>query len=52
MTGLAQINGLRGDTSIDERARFDNVYIEQWSLWGDIKILLRTTTGLIVKRGS
>lgn len=42
LTGWAQVHGLRGDTSIDDRARFDNVYIESWSLWGDVKILLRT----------
>lgn len=42
LTGWAQVHGLRGDTSIQERARFDNQYIENWSLWGDIKILLRT----------
>ncbi len=42
LTGWAQINGLRGDTSIEERARFDNYYIENWSLWLDSKILLRT----------
>lgn len=42
MTGLAQVNGLRGDTSIEERLVFDNLYIENWSLWSDIVILLRT----------
>jgi exopolysaccharide biosynthesis polyprenyl glycosylphosphotransferase len=42
ITGLAQIHGLRGDTSISERAAFDNYYIENWSLGMDIKILLRT----------
>ena len=42
LTGLAQVHGLRGDTSIEERARFDNLYIEQWSPWSDVKILLRT----------
>jgi exopolysaccharide biosynthesis polyprenyl glycosylphosphotransferase len=42
LTGLAQVNGLRGDTSIADRARFDNFYIENWSMWGDIKIMLRT----------
>jgi exopolysaccharide biosynthesis polyprenyl glycosylphosphotransferase len=52
LTGLAQINGLRGDTSIDERARFDNVYIEHWSLWTDVKILLRTGTTVLTRRGS
>jgi exopolysaccharide biosynthesis polyprenyl glycosylphosphotransferase len=42
LTGWAQVHGLRGDTSIADRARFDNSYIENWSMWGDIKILLRT----------
>lgn len=42
LTGWAQIHGLRGDTSIEERARFDNYYIENWSMWLDVKILLRT----------
>ncbi|GIJ49477.1 hypothetical protein Val02_63630 [Virgisporangium aliadipatigenens] len=42
ITGWAQINGLRGDTSIEERTRFDNYYIENWSLGMDIKIIVRT----------
>jgi exopolysaccharide biosynthesis polyprenyl glycosylphosphotransferase len=42
LTGWAQVHGLRGNTSIPDRARFDNFYIENWSLWGDTKILLRT----------
>jgi exopolysaccharide biosynthesis polyprenyl glycosylphosphotransferase len=42
LTGWAQVNGLRGDTSIDDRVRFDNYYIENWSLWLDVQILLRT----------
>ena len=42
LTGLAQVNGLRGDTSIRDRARFDNYYIANWSLWLDVKILLLT----------
>ena len=42
LTGLAQVSGLRGDTPIADRARFDNYYIENWSLWLDIKVLLRT----------
>ena len=42
LTGLAQVNGLRGDTSIQERARFDNYYIANWSLWLDLKIILLT----------
>ncbi len=42
ITGWAQINGLRGDTSIAERTKYDLWYIENWSLSLDIKILLRT----------
>jgi len=42
MTGWAQVHGLTGDTSIHERVRFDNNYIEHWSLWLDLVILLRT----------
>ncbi|PKO21304.1 MAG: undecaprenyl-phosphate glucose phosphotransferase [Chloroflexi bacterium HGW-Chloroflexi-1] len=42
ITGWAQINGLRGDTSIAERTKYDLWYIENWSLWLDFKIMLRT----------
>jgi exopolysaccharide biosynthesis polyprenyl glycosylphosphotransferase len=42
VTGWAQVHGLTGDTSIHERARFDNNYIEHWSLWLDLVILVRT----------
>ena len=42
ITGWAQINGLRGDTSIRNRIEHDIYYIENWSLWLDIKILLIT----------
>lgn len=42
MTGWAQVNGLNGDTSIFERARFDNYYVEYWSVWLDFVILART----------
>jgi exopolysaccharide biosynthesis polyprenyl glycosylphosphotransferase len=41
MAGWAQINGLRGDTSIEERTKYDLWYVENWSLLLDIKILLR-----------
>ena len=51
LTGLAQVSGLRGDTSIADRARFDNYYIENWSLWLDVKILLRTVTEVLFARG-
>ncbi len=42
MTGWAQVNGFRGDTSIVERTKYDLWYIENWSLLLDIKIMLRT----------
>jgi Undecaprenyl-phosphate glucose phosphotransferase len=42
LTGWAQVNGLRGDTSIAERTKYDLWYIENWSLLLDVKILLRT----------
>jgi exopolysaccharide biosynthesis polyprenyl glycosylphosphotransferase len=42
LTGWAQVHGLRGDTSILERVRFDNAYIENWSLWLDLVIIART----------
>ncbi len=49
LTGWAAVNGLSGDTSIAERARFDNFYITNWSLWFDIKIALRTVWVLLVR---
>ncbi|MGH3280490.1 MAG: sugar transferase [Trebonia sp.] len=42
MTGWAQVNGLNGDTSVFDRARFDNYYAEYWSPWLDAVILART----------
>jgi exopolysaccharide biosynthesis polyprenyl glycosylphosphotransferase len=44
LTGWAQVHGLRGDTSIEERAAFDNYYVDNWSLSKDVKILLKTAT--------
>jgi exopolysaccharide biosynthesis polyprenyl glycosylphosphotransferase len=46
MTGWAQINGLRGNTSLEERIKYDLYYIENWSLDFDIKILLKTIWSL------
>ncbi len=51
LTGWAQVNGLRGDTDIADRASFDNYYIENWSMWADIKILLRTAAQVFGRRG-
>lgn len=45
ITGWAQINGLRGQTSIQKRIEYDLYYIENWSLLLDLKILVRTALG-------
>jgi lipopolysaccharide/colanic/teichoic acid biosynthesis glycosyltransferase len=42
ITGWAQVSGLRGTTSLADRAEWDNYYIENWSLWLDFKIMLLT----------
>jgi exopolysaccharide biosynthesis polyprenyl glycosylphosphotransferase len=47
LTGWAQVNGLRGDTSIAERTKYDLWYIENWSLWLDFKIMLRTVADIV-----
>lgn len=51
ITGWAQVHGLNGDTSIVERARFDNQYIEYWSPWLDVVILARTLAASIFGKG-
>lgn len=45
MTGWAQVNGMRGNTSIAKRIEFDLYYIENWSFLLDVKILVRTVCG-------
>jgi exopolysaccharide biosynthesis polyprenyl glycosylphosphotransferase len=50
MTGWAQVNGLRGDTSIIERTKYDLWYIENWSLLLDFKILARTFMSVFIDR--
>lgn len=52
MTGWAQVNGLRGDSSIAERTKYDLYYIENWSLWLDIKIILKTLFRLFRDRSA
>jgi exopolysaccharide biosynthesis polyprenyl glycosylphosphotransferase len=51
MTGWAQVHGLHGDTSVFERARFDNQYIEYWSPWLDVIILVTTLMGAFRRAG-
>ena len=50
ITGWAQVNGLRGDTSIIERTKYDLWYIENWSLWLDFKIILRTIFNVLTEK--
>ena len=47
LTGWAAVHGLRGDTSIEDRVDFDNDYIENWSLWMDLKVMVRTIPALV-----
>ncbi|MEV5574996.1 sugar transferase [Spirillospora sp. NPDC052269] len=51
ITGWAQVNGLRGDTSIEDRVRYDNYYIDHWSFAADLRILLMTVRAVIVREG-
>ncbi|KAB8142770.1 undecaprenyl-phosphate glucose phosphotransferase [Chloroflexia bacterium SDU3-3] len=52
ITGWAQVNGLRGDTSIEERTRYDLYYVENWSLLFDIKIIIKTAVGVFTGKVS
>jgi exopolysaccharide biosynthesis polyprenyl glycosylphosphotransferase len=47
ITGLAQVNGLRGNTSMEERVRLDNEYIDRWSLGLEAAVLLRTVPAML-----
>jgi exopolysaccharide biosynthesis polyprenyl glycosylphosphotransferase len=47
MTGWAQVNGLRGNVSIDERTKYDVYYVENWTLLFDVKIILKTMGSVI-----
>ena len=47
ITGLAQIKGYRGDTSLSERIKYDLAYIENWSVFLDMKIMLMTPARMI-----
>jgi Undecaprenyl-phosphate glucose phosphotransferase len=47
ITGWAQVNGFRGNTSLEERIKYDIYYIENWSLLFDIKIILRTVLDIL-----
>lgn len=51
LTGLWQING-RSDLSFDEMVRLDLYYAEHWSLWLDIKVMLRTVPAVLRRKGA
>lgn len=52
LTGWAQVNGLRGDTSIAERTKYDLWYIENWSLLLDLKIILKTIVNVFTSKNA
>jgi lipopolysaccharide/colanic/teichoic acid biosynthesis glycosyltransferase len=52
MTGWAQVNGLRGDTSIIERTKYDLWYIENWSILLDLKIMLKTVLTVLFDKNA
>jgi len=52
ITGWAQSNGLRGDTSIEERIKHDIFYIENWSLLFDIRIIFKTIRNGFVNKNA
>ena len=52
ITGWAQIHGLRGNTSLEDRIRYDIEYIERWSIWLDLKIIARTVARVLHDRNA
>ncbi len=50
MTGWAQVNGYRGDTSIEKRVELDLWYIDHWSVWLDFQILFKTLFGGMINK--
>lgn len=52
ITGWAQINGWRGDTDLSKRVEFDLFYIDNWSLWLDIKIIFLTIFKGVVNKNA
>jgi Undecaprenyl-phosphate glucose phosphotransferase len=52
ITGWAQVHGLRGNTSLDKRIQHDIEYIERWSLWLDLKIIVLTVVRVLFDRNA
>jgi lipopolysaccharide/colanic/teichoic acid biosynthesis glycosyltransferase len=47
ITGWAQVNGLRGNVSIEERTSYDLWYVENWTPWLDLKIMIKTLAAVV-----
>jgi lipopolysaccharide/colanic/teichoic acid biosynthesis glycosyltransferase len=52
ITGWAQVHGLRGNTSLEKRIQYDLEYIERWSLWLDLKIIVLTVFRVLFDRNA
>ena len=52
VTGWAQVHGLRGNTSLEKRIQYDLEYIERWSLWLDVKIIVLTVARIVFERNA
>jgi Undecaprenyl-phosphate glucose phosphotransferase len=52
VTGWAQVNGFRGNTSLEKRIQYDLEYIERWSLWLDVKIIVLTVVRIVFERNA
>lgn len=50
ITGWAQLHGWRGDTDLKKRIEFDLYYVENWSLWMDIRIIFQTVLGIALRK--
>jgi lipopolysaccharide/colanic/teichoic acid biosynthesis glycosyltransferase len=51
ITGWAQVHGYRGQTSIADRVEWDNYYIQNWSIWLDLRIIFMTIAEVLRFRG-
>jgi lipopolysaccharide/colanic/teichoic acid biosynthesis glycosyltransferase len=52
ITGWAQVNGLRGDTSIEKRVEYDLYYLQNWSLVFDLQIIVMTIFAGLINRNA
>src|SRR4029434_5077190 len=50
ITGWAQVNDLRGDSGLEQRIQYDLYYIDNWSLWFDLRLLFRTLCHILTSR--